>query len=85
MNINFLYFILIIHIINTKDIYMSTTGNDESGDGTFSNPYLTIMKCQEMANEGDTVYIIEGTYKNFEISSYTKTYNYIYLHLIKVI
>ena len=78
MNINFLYFILIIHIINTKDIYMSTTGNDESGDGTFSNPYLTIMKCQEMANEGDTVYIIEGTYKNFEISSYTKTYNYIF-------
>ena len=57
---------------------MSTTGDDDSGDGSFSNPYLTLMKCQEMANEGDTVYIMEGTYTNFDISSYTSTYNYIF-------
>jgi len=36
------------------------------------------MKCQEMANSGDIVYIREGTYKNFPIAEYGKGYNYIH-------
>ena len=78
LKINFIFILLLFQIIKTSDIYMSTTGDDNLGDGSFSNPYLTLMKCQEMANEGDTVYIMEGTYTNFEISSYTSTYNYIF-------
>ena len=81
--INYFFIILLIQLIKTADIYMSTTGNDNTGDGSFSNPYLSLMKCQEMANEGDTVYIMEGTYTNFEISSRTSTYNYIF-KLVKV-
>ena len=64
--------------IQTKDIYMSTIGNDESGDGSIENPYLSIMKCQTEANSGDIVYIKGGTYTNFEIASSTSTYNYIF-------
>ena len=64
--------------IQTKDIYMSTIGNDESGDGSIENPYLSIMKCQTEASSGDIVYIKGGTYKNFEIASSTNTYNYIF-------
>ena len=78
LQINYFFIILLIQIIKTADIYMSTTGNDATGDGSFSNPYLSLMKCQEMANEGDTVYIMEGIYTNFEISSRTSTYNYIF-------
>ena len=78
LHINYFFIILLFQIIKATDIYMSTTGNDNTGDGSFSNPYLSLMKCQEMANEGDTVYIMEGTYTNFDISSYTSTYNYIF-------
>ena len=73
-----LYLSIIISLIKTSNIFMSTTGNDETGDGTIENPYLSLMKCQEMANEGDTVYIKGGIYTNFEIADQTNTYNYIH-------
>ena len=73
-----LYLSIIISLIKTSNIFMSTTGNDETGDGTIENPYLSLMKCQEMANEGDTVYIKGGKYTNFEIAEQTNTYNYIH-------
>jgi len=62
----------------SKDIFMSTIGNDEEGDGSFDNPYLSLSKCQESAEYGDIVYIRGGTYKNFEIAYSTSTYNYIH-------
>lgn len=65
-------------LVKSSDIFMSTTGNDEKGDGTINNPYLTLMKCQEKANSGDIVYIREGTYNNFPIAEEAKTYNYIH-------
>ena len=61
-----------------KLIFMSTEGNDDSGDGSIENPYLSLMKCQTMAESGDTVYIRGGTYTNFSISYTTNTYNYIH-------
>ena len=45
--------------------------NDGSADNTSEI-------CQEMANEGDTVYIKGGKYTNFEIAEQTNTYNYIH-------
>ena len=59
-------------------IFMSPEGNDDTGDGSIENPYLTLMKCQTMAKSGDTVYIRGGTYTNFPISYTTNTYNYIH-------
>jgi len=75
-----LIFILSFIILNTKekDIFMSTEGNDEIGDGSKLNPFLTMMKCQEIADSGDTVYIRGGIYKNFPIAEQAKTYNYIH-------
>ena len=58
---------------------MSTKGSDEEGDGSISNPILYLMKCQEVANPGDTVFIMGGTYKNFEIASSSNIYNYVHL------
>jgi parallel beta-helix repeat protein len=43
-------------------IYVSTTGNDISGNGTAENPYQTISKGISMASDGDTVSVAAGTY-----------------------
>ena len=74
----FLFLSYCFLISKSKDIYMSTTGNDETGDGSFDNPYLSLSKCQESAEYGDIVYIMGGTYTNFEIARSTSTYNYIH-------
>ena len=74
---NIIFFFLILNS-NSIDIYMSTLGNDETGSGSFSNPYLTLMKWQEIANYGDIVYIIGGIYKNFPIARSTSSYNYVH-------
>ena len=71
-------FLLSTHQIKSAFIYMSTTGSDETGDGSFSNPYLSLMKCQETANEGDTVFIMGGTYTDFNIAYTDSTYNRIH-------
>ena len=61
-----------------KLIFMSTEGNDDTGDGSIENPYFSLNKCQTMARSGDTVYIRGGTYTNFSISYTNNTYNYIH-------
>ena len=63
---------------NNTNIFMSTEGNDETGDGTIENPYLSLMKCQDVANSGDIIYIRGGTYSNFNIASSKGQYNYIH-------
>jgi len=43
-------------------IYVATTGNDGTGDGTSGNPYLTIATGIANASAGDTVFVRAGTY-----------------------
>jgi len=43
-------------------VYVATTGNDGTGDGTSGNPYLTIATGISHASAGDTVFIVAGTY-----------------------
>ena len=52
---------------STKNIYVSTTGSDTTGDGTIGLPFLTIQKgLNELVNYKTTVakylYIADGTY-----------------------
>ena len=47
-----------------KSIYVSTSGSDENGDGTFEDPYFTIH-----ANDGDSVFVAAGEYvENINLS-----------------
>ena len=78
ITLQFLVLSLIISSSKAKLIFMSTEGNDETGDGSIGNPYLSLMKCQQEATEGDIVYIRGGTYKNFNIAKTQSTYNYIH-------
>jgi hypothetical protein len=43
-------------------IWVATTGDDTSGDGTQSNPYKTIEKAISVFNNGDQIRILSGTY-----------------------
>lgn len=56
-------------IITDKNIYVATNGNDATGDGTISKPYLTLSKAKTNANtakasstNGVTIWFRGGTY-----------------------
>lgn len=50
-------------IMNAKTIYVSTTGNDASGDGTNLNPYKTLFKGVGMVSaNNDMVMLAPGIY-----------------------
>ena len=53
-------------------IYVSGTGNDETGDGTEGKPYRQISKAVSVVQPHNgskyTVYVDGGTYSNFEIA-----------------
>ncbi len=47
-----------------SNIFVSTTGDDSSGDGTIDNPFRTIGHAAALALPGDTVFVRAGTYRN---------------------
>jgi PKD repeat protein/polygalacturonase len=46
-------------------IYVATTGNDATGDGSFGNPYKTIQKAVNVSVAGDTIYVRGGNYNEY--------------------
>jgi len=44
------------------DIYVSTSGNDYNGDGTFSRPFRTIQRGIDAANSHDVITLLPGVY-----------------------
>lgn len=54
--------LLSVSAVSAADIYVNTTGNDTTGNGTSENPFLTIEKGVSTAVAGDTVNIADGTY-----------------------
>ncbi|MDB9854551.1 T9SS type A sorting domain-containing protein [Candidatus Marinimicrobia bacterium] len=57
----FLFFYSISIFASTINI--ANTGSDESGDGTFENPFLTIQKGVDVALGMDTVFVSNGIYE----------------------
>ena len=54
--------LLSLSLVATK-IYISPTGNDGTGDGSISTPYLTLEAAWADASAGDTIYLRGGTYE----------------------
>lgn len=48
--------------------FVSTTGNDTTGNGSISKPYASLDKAQDMASNGDIIYMRGGTYTNVPLS-----------------
>jgi len=60
----------------TATIYVATTGNDTTGTGTVSNPYLTVQKGVNEASK--LVNITSGVTVNIADGTYTENINTIY-------
>lgn len=43
-------------------LYVATDGNDETGTGSFANPYATLQKAINESSTGYTIYMKNGTY-----------------------
>ena len=48
-----------------RNFYVSTTGSNTYGDGTYDKPWSTIQKAADQTLPGDTVFIMPGTYEQF--------------------
>jgi len=60
--------ILSVFFANAQNtIYVATTGDDNSGDGSISNPYGTIQYALNQTSDNDTVVLRGGTYTSNEI------------------
>lgn len=55
-------FIVSSFIANAANYYISTTGNDTSGNGTIENPWFTLNKAWAIISAGDIIYMRGGIY-----------------------
>ena len=65
--------------LNAKELFVAPTGSDEQA-GTIEKPLATLMKAQDLAEPGDTVWIRGGTYKAKpdQIARTQRIWTYIY-------
>src|SRR5262249_39009492 len=45
-----------------KSYFVSTSGSDETNDGTFDSPWASIPHADSIVQPGDTVYVMPGIY-----------------------
>lgn len=60
-----------------QEYYVAPDGSD-LGPGSLEEPFQSIMKAQEAASAGDTVYLRDGVYDTFEIAATDANYNYVH-------
>jgi len=61
-------FLFFAGVLNAATIYIATTGNDTTGDGSVGNPYLTLNKALTVASDGDEISCAAGTYDDDDIT-----------------
>lgn len=54
---------IVVDKISFNSIFVATSGDDTTGDGSFGKPYKTITKAVNTAIAGQTIYVRAGTYK----------------------
>ncbi len=57
-----LFIVLFSLNLFANTLNVSVNGNNETGDGSFDNPYATIQKGVDEASPNDTVYVFDGIY-----------------------
>ena len=56
-----LYLAVVLKVAGSS-LYVATTGDDISGNGSQAAPYSTIQKAIDSASNGDTIVVLPGTY-----------------------
>ena len=44
-------------------MFVSKSGNDDTGDGSWATPYLTLTKALSVVTDGDSIYVLSGSYR----------------------
>jgi hypothetical protein len=57
-------------------LYVSTAGNDTTGDGTVNNPYATLQKATTTASNGTAIIILPGTHTVNTSTNWSPTNTY---------
>lgn len=50
-------------------LWVATTGNDTTGNGSQGNPYATPQKAADVATAGTTVWVQDGTYPSWTVDT----------------
>ena len=58
-------------VVKTTKLYVSTTGNDTTGDGSKGNPYATLLKANDMVTDNSEyhkyeIIVADGTYTDMQ-------------------
>ena len=53
---------IIVDEVSFNSIFVATTGNDTTGNGSYNKPYKTITYAISKATAGQTIYVRSGTY-----------------------
>nr|WP_319372726.1 Ig-like domain repeat protein [uncultured Methanobacterium sp.] len=56
----------VLNILNRTIIYVSETGDDVNGYGSLQYPFQTIAKALSVANTGNTIYLLPGTFDSLD-------------------
>jgi hypothetical protein len=56
--------------------FVASNGSDTAA-GTFGAPFASLMRAQQAAGSGDTVYLRGGTYTNFTVAATDSVYQYV--------
>ena len=62
-------------VADTSAIYVSSTGDDSTGDGTQENPYATITKAYSTVATGGTIYLLSDLTIDGEYSASAVNFN----------
>lgn len=54
--------LLEVRVLLASDLFVATTGNDSTGDGTVDSPFLTLAHALSQVESGDSIILREGTY-----------------------
>ncbi|NLG18604.1 MAG: hypothetical protein GX556_14830 [Fibrobacter sp.] len=65
-------FIFLLTITAYARVYVSTTGSDETGEGTYDKPFSTIQKAVDSASTIDTIILYSGHYHEHGIRIVSK-------------
>ena len=49
-------------------VYVAPNGNDSTGDGSMGAPFATIAHALQVANDGDSILLADGTYEETDLS-----------------
>src|ERR1035437_9281690 len=69
-----LFLFLFLDNLNATNYYVSTTGNNGNA-GTFGSPFATIAHAYSLANPGDSVIVMPGTYHEEQVDQVCFEFN----------